>query len=729
VSKEHPTEEPQHDHASEVSLPSWKNAKPVKHAADQKTPSRSFIRKPFDTLMDNPGYGQRADALHHSVPGDVLYRYDTIRYPVVQSSGNASEGRLLSYFYEIEDGQESAQSLSDSADEHTQIVPSFPGLDTSQSHSIQPSPPFLNDHRLKPKMINLIDMDEELPNLSLSLLDTISMVAIQPQEELSQQQAIFINNQVEDIALRGTLKLPAIQLTPVQGGLAVAQSMEKQQIVTKTAGGAAIAGIADIISSILRYIITIVMTHMVSPAIYGVFVESNTVVTILGYASKLGLDSVQLRFLATYRAKGERAKAAGLIIFALSIALVFGLISAALFFGGSGLLAHVVFHKNSYVLPFREMTLLVPLIGMQLVLAAGLQALKLIKRKVLVDRLIQPCLTLVLLVVFYMLGLRLEALIFSTVVGYLASVVIGYFLFQKSKQKLVQGVKPAFAPRVWMRFAFPMFFNSMIRNILNSTDVIFLGIFATTSQLGFYGAADRMSYFVVAPLIALNTIFSPIIAELHVKGQHKQLENMFKLVTKWSISLSWPVFLSCVVFHQAIMGVFGAKYIVAGLPLIILGFGNLVDAGVGSVNYLLVMTGRPRVILANTVSTVIVNIILAFLLTPRFGIIGAAIAAALTLVILNIVGLIEVFWIMHIHPYRLDILKPLVAGVGASIVGWLLNRVIQVGYGHFAIFGVLALVLPFALVYILILILLRFSEEDKMVLNTIRAKFAKQKAA
>ena len=137
----------------------------------------------------------------------------------------------------------------------------------------------------------------------------------------------------------------------------------------------------------------------------------------------------------------------------------------------------------------------------------------------------------------------------------------------------------------------------------------------------------------------------------------------------------------------------------AGTVLIILAFGNLVDAGVGSVNYLLVMTGRPRVIMLNTVSTVVVNILLAFWLVPRYFTTGAAIAAALTVIILNIVGLIEVYWIMGIHPYRLDILKPIASGGVAALVGWLLTRFVHVGYGHVAIFGALALIIPFVVVY------------------------------
>src|SRR5579883_762853 len=90
------------------------------------------------------------------------------------------------------------------------------------------------------------------------------------------------------------------------------------------------------------------------------------------------------------------------------------------------------------------------------------------------------------------------------------------------------------------------------------------------------------------------------------RSGYTELPTAFKVVTKWSLTLSWPVFLCCLVFHNAILGVFGDHYTAGGLVLITLALGNLVDAGVGSVNYLLTMTGRPRIILINTVGTVTV---------------------------------------------------------------------------------------------------------------------------
>lgn len=618
---------------------------------------------------------------------------------------------------------------------NTGILPKLPPVPPALSVQDTPVPtpiqhkPYsrLRDYGLRVGQHMMVH--NETPHAALARLDKISIWSVPNREETAQQQDAFISHWIEDIARKDTLIMPPIKVEELQSLQAEAVAAEKRRAVASTAGGAAIAGLGDAASAVLRYVSTVLMTNLFPPAVYGLFVEANTVVTVLGYGAKLGLDSLILRYLSTYRAKEERGMAAGLVRFAVLVALLSGLIWGAAFFALAFVLAHSVFHKDIFALPFKEASLLVPFIGIQLVVASGLQAAKAIKWKVYVDRLIQPALTLLMLAVFYFLGLKLEALIFATVVGYLASSITGYLLLGKATKKFVCGTRPTYDFKTWLLFALPMFFNTMIRNVLNSTDVLFLGVLATQSQIAFYGAADRVSYFVVAPLLALNAIFSPMIAEYHAKGQKGQLESMFKVVTKWSFSLSWPIFLCFVVFHGAILGVFGKQYTQASLVLILLSLGNLVDAGVGSVNYLLVMTGRPRVILFNTVTTMVLNVTLAVLLVPRLTIVGAALAAALTVIILNVVALIEVYWFMRIQPYRWDTLKPVLAGGVAALVGWLLTHVIPVSYGHKAIFNALALVIPFMLVYVGILALLRFSEEDILVFQTVRTKFGKKKAA
>jgi O-antigen/teichoic acid export membrane protein len=558
----------------------------------------------------------------------------------------------------------------------------------------------------------------------ISSLDTVPVLAVRPEVSQPQQQEMFIATIVEDISLQATLRLPVIVLTPGKQTLS-----EQRQVIASTAGSAAIAGAGDLIFAILRYLTNIVMTNVVSQSIYGIYVTVYTSATITGTIAELGLSNTMVRFLSTYHTKGEHGFATGLLRFVVWMTLVSGLLCGALFYLSATVLAHLVYRQDAYVLPLKEIALLVPLIALQLVLASGLQALKVFKWKVLVDRFIQPVLSLIFIGAFYLLGLRLEGLILATTCGFLASVMAGQILLRKASKQLVRDVAPRFEPKTWLRFALPMSLNSFILNVLNSTDVLFLAAFATAAQVGLYAAADRVSFLISMPGFALRVIFSPLIAEYYARGEHEQLASLARLVMKWIFTLSCPLCLCFYIFHDAILSIFSRGYTAAGMALIILSFGNLIGTGTSVTGNLLMMAGKTRLLLVDSITTIAVNIGLALWLVPRFNVIGAAVATTLTVVILNVMALIEVRWFLKITTFRWDMLKSLAAGGCASMVGLLLLRVIHVGYGYRATFGVLALVIPFMLVYVLVLALLRLSEEDKIVFDAVRAKFGKKPSA
>lgn len=557
----------------------------------------------------------------------------------------------------------------------------------------------------------------EMPLSAVDLLsnqDTLPLFALTPVVYGPRQEAV--QSEIDDIANQATLPLPILK------GLS-----EQRQVIVSTAGNAAIAGLGDLIFAALRYITNVVMTNIVAASIYGIYSIVSTSAIIVGSFAALGLDCTILRFLSIYRAKEDRGSAAGLVRFGIRMTLVSGLLFGLLFFLSSTVIARLIFHRDAYTLPLKEIALLVPLIALQLILANGLQALKAIRSKVLIDRLIQPTLCLLLIVVFHLLGFQLEGLILATICSYLASVITGHALLRKNSRPLIARTAPQFEAKIWLSFSLPMSFYTFIQTVMNSTDVLFLTAFASAAQVGLYSAADRTSTFVIMPLFALNTIFSPMIAEYYARAEHDQLARLAQLVTKWSFSLSLPVFLCFCIFHEAILSIFSRGYTQAGIALIILSFGNLVNAGTGATGSLLTMAGHTRVILANTVITIILNVGLALILVPRFNIIGAAVAAALAVVLLSIAYFTEVYYLLNMVTLRRDMLKPLAAGGIASIVGLQLVRFVHVGYGYRAIIGTLGLIIPFICMYVLVLALLRFSAEDKVVFDLIRARVRRKR--
>lgn len=500
--------------------------------------------------------------------------------------------------------------------------------------------------------------------------------------------------------------------------------------VVSTAGGAALMGVGMIIAGALGYIQTVTMTHMVSRSTFGIFVVVFTATTFLSQFTKLGFGGVLIRFLPAYRATGNYHLAAGLARFALWVPTALSAICAlALFF-----LAHPIaqdfFHSDMYAVALREAAVLIPLNAMQSIILSSLQAIKNVRWQVYVGRIIEPAGTLVMVVVFFLLGFRLEALIFAYIVGIGLSVAAGYIAFRREAGSLIRA-KPQYETGTWSRFGAAMLFNSLSIAVIQSTDVLGLGAFASASQVSLYRVADRIGGLIAMPFFALNIIFSPMISEYHTRGDHAQLGRMYALVTRWSLAVSLPIGLCSIVFAGPILGVFGKGYSGGAAALIVLATGSIINAGTGPVNNMLVMASRLRVLWINTGIWLGTNVILIFALVPPYGLIGAAVASSLTVVIVNLVALGEVWWIMKLQPYHWAMLKPLIAGAVAVPVGLLLLHLTHAGSPHASslkdFIAALGLVLAFVAVYAAVLWRLGLTAEDRQVFVAIRAKFTRSK--
>jgi O-antigen/teichoic acid export membrane protein len=79
--------------------------------------------------------------------------------------------------------------------------------------------------------------------------------------------------------------------------------------------------------------------------------------------------------------------------------------------------------------------------------------------------------------------------------------------------------------------------------------------------------------------------------------------------------------------------------------------GQFITAGVGSAGYLLTMSGYERLESLNTLTVVLLNVVLNYFFIQAYGIIGAGIATSISTGLLNVVRVIEVYRLLHIQPY------------------------------------------------------------------------------
>src|SRR5690606_16339084 len=158
-------------------------------------------------------------------------------------------------------------------------------------------------------------------------------------------------------------------------------------------------------------------------------------------------------------------------------------------------------------------------------------------------------------------------------------------------------------------------------------------------------------------------ILSPYLARAHTRGDRRGLERIASVGALIGTGAALPLLLGFWLAGEWILEiVYGADFVDAYWPLVIVCTGQAVNAMFGSVGALLSMTGREASAVRWLTLSTAVNVVLGIAMVPSLGAIGAALAFAVSMVVWN-VG----FW--------LDARKHL--GVDGSIFSFVRGRVRQ----------------------------------------------------
>jgi O-antigen/teichoic acid export membrane protein len=561
------------------------------------------------------------------------------------------------------------------------------------------------------------DCEDEFQTATVITIKTPIFVTQFPllDDEIADQTAIDPHASDYDTIPMMVLK----DLTSRQGDVLPVMQSE----ISGAAGGAAIVGIGNIVGSVLKFGCNYLLQVGFGAALYGIYSIAFALIQLIASLCNLGLGDTTMRYTAIYQGKKQIRSLYGLMIFCSALAAVMGIIGAiGLIFFSPTLAAS----KNEPRLaPLLELMVpLVPLMSLQVVWFGSLQGLKLFKWRVLAERIIMPVVLLIMVIIFFLFSPSLFTIALASLVSVVAGTFAGSYFLYRSTFLLVRGKKPRFKVHEWVVFSTFNFLTSITEVILESIDTLLLVFYAVVNdQVGQYNAAVKISDFIAMPLFSVGTMFAPTIAELHSKGEHVKLAIMYKIVNKWTITLSLPIFLVATLFSRTLLQLSGKTFIDAWPLLVISAIGSMVNAATGSFGYILMMTGYQKWSFANSVTSVTLNIIFGALLIPHYGAMGAALATMIALILISVMRYIQVRLLLKMNPYAWDVLKPLGAGtLGAAITGCLLLLLQRMNvFVHL-------LLIPVCLgCYVGFLILFRVGPEDMVVVDALRKKVLRGK--
>lgn len=193
-------------------------------------------------------------------------------------------------------------------------------------------------------------------------------------------------------------------------------------------------------------------------------------------------------------------------------------------------------------------------------------------------------------------------------------------------------------------FAAPRGLAGAFQIVVIWLDVLLVGAMLSRYSAGIYAAVSKLAIVGTYALQGQRLAIGPQLSRLLARRQYRRAEKLFQGGTRMLMLASWPFYLLLMVFPSVVLGIFGPKYMAGGAALAILAGAMLINLGTGNVTVVLLMGGKSSWNALNAFAAVAANIGLNFLLVPRLGIAGAAIAWAASIAIDNIAAVIEVKW-------------------------------------------------------------------------------------
>lgn len=492
---------------------------------------------------------------------------------------------------------------------------------------------------------------------------------------------------------------------------------DSDQLIRKTARGGGIAFAGNVLDKGIRFPLEILLARVLGAGDYGAYALGYGLAIIGSELSMLGLRSGVVRFGALYQGTGDLERVKGTLRSAFAIATLSSVLAGGVLFVLAKTISDV-FDMPGLVNVLRVFAFAFPFYVVTLMAGQAALAFHAVTVQVVVTNICRPLAHVILVATLFLLGFGLLGAVSGFLASCAISAAIGLHLLRRVRPDMASRVRPTYEIGKLMRFSLPVLFVGVSYALLGQTDRIMLGYFKASSDLGIYSAAAVISQQAGVITYSFGTIFSPIISDLYHRNESDDLDRLYKTVTRWIVSLNLLILLLIILFARQIMGVFGTEF-VAGWPvLVLLSLVSLIGYSVGGalVGFMLRMSGKQDIELANAAVMLLANIVLNLWLIPRYGILGAALATGFSFSLINAARIVEVYKLLRMHPFGTNYHKPFIAG--AAVV---LMFVLLYATGVMTPYWIACMVV-LCVLYVGVLYLLGAEPEDKIVWEAIRRR-------
>jgi O-antigen/teichoic acid export membrane protein len=508
--------------------------------------------------------------------------------------------------------------------------------------------------------------------------------------------------------------------------LNTSQSPRNVGIVVRSAS-ITFVGIA--FSLVISFVSGFVVARVIGPAAFGIFNLSRTLCESATVFTKVGFDIGIVRYFGERQAPEYKESNAIFLKMMLTVVSCLTLIPILfIYFGGGILLEKHVYQYVNFNIVMMIMILSIPFMSLTQVLGGVFRGRLQIRPRVIAEYFLQPASRLIIIVLLFVIGLKLWAVITGTVLSFVLSALYLLILCKmvffadhtpSPSFELPQKELPWNDLIVVGKYSIIISLTVSVALLLQRTDILMLGYFAPSEQVGQYSVIQMVVSLIPVFNSSLNQAVAPMLAGLYADGNIDEMRGLIHQHTRWVIIATLPLFLIIAFYGNIFIGIFGKGYVV-NLPVItLLALAQLVIAVLSSAGFMLSMTGKHMYEFYTMLFALVCSVTLNYFFIPKYGILGAAIGTLFAVVLANMLRSIQVYKVHGIFPIGRGMIKPFLLGIATFSCVVLIAKYmdIQAGIPQAAIISII-----FVLLYALLVTKFGLIEDDRLLLNKMLSK-------
>jgi O-antigen/teichoic acid export membrane protein len=416
------------------------------------------------------------------------------------------------------------------------------------------------------------------------------------------------------------------------------------------------------LGTVLGFALTVLASRWLQPRGAGVFFEVIALFTIASNTLQLGADTGLTRWIAQARAIGGIADIRRIVMIAATPILIVGAVAVIGMWVSAPELARIFLHgisTKAAANDIRLVAVLVPLGALSACLLAAARGFGRMWPYLGVEGLGKPILRIGLVLGALIAGLGLR----GALIGWSLPIAVGFAVSLLVLTRLIRAAVPAGrqepSPRSrnhlgaeFWRFSAPRGLAGIFQVVVVWLDILLVGALLSSYQAGIYAAVSKLVMVGTFALEGTRLAIAPQLSGLLARREFSRAAGLYQTATHWLMLASWPVYVVFAIFPAVALQIFGHRYAAGSSALVVLCLAMLVNLGTGNVTVVLLMGGKSSWNVLNTLAALVVNVGLNLVLLPRIGIVGAAIAWAVSIAVDNLAALVEVWWILGLAPFN-----------------------------------------------------------------------------